>query len=101
MIKEIKIQNGPISLTGFYDEGEFKFFDPSFRLGGAQQWRIESHFSGIDASEILTTFAVSGSCGLDQKARKLETNFNGNVAGQLFILVRTGRIDKIIRFKEV
>ena len=41
-----------------------------------------------------------GLAGLDQKARKLETNFNGNVAGQLFILVRTGRIDKIIGFKE-
>jgi biotin carboxylase len=96
MIKKIGIENGPLSFTGFFSDRGFHFFDPSYRLGGAQQWRIEAELSGVDASEALTNFALTGNCNLGNAAKRLETDFSNKIAGQLFILVREGKIKDII-----
>lgn len=95
MIKSIGIVNGPLSFTGFYSQEGFHFFDPSYRLGGAQQWRIEASISGIDVSDALTTFALTGDLGISDRAEKLETDFQNIVAGQLFVLAREGAIKEI------
>ena len=34
MLRDLGIRNGAMSLTGFYDKGKFRFFDPSLRMGG-------------------------------------------------------------------
>ncbi len=95
LIKGLNIENGPLSFTGFYDEGKFRFFDPSFRLGGGQQWRIEAHISGVDVANCMTQFALNGSMGDLSKIRMIDKKFETQRAVMLYILARTGRIAKI------
>ncbi len=95
MIKSIGVQNGPLSFTGFFDDGKFRFFDPSFRLGGAQQWRIEAHVTGVDTSRCMTNFALTGSMGDPKALAQIENGFADKCAAMVFILVRLGRIGRI------
>jgi len=100
MIQKLGIQNGPLSFTCFYDDGVFRFFDPSFRLGGAQQWRIEASITGVEAAYCMTNFALTGSMGDLSFIRKCETDFSAVCAGELFILARLGEIGRIEGVKE-
>lgn len=96
LIKGLDIKNGPLSFTAFYDDGKFRFFDPSFRLGGGQQWRIESYISGVDVADCMTRFALTGSMGNLREIRKIDRKFAEKRAVMLYFLARTGRITRIV-----
>jgi Carbamoylphosphate synthase large subunit (split gene in MJ) len=99
MIQGIGIKNGPLSFTGFYDDGVFRFFDPSFRMGGGQEWKIIAHVSGVDISNCLTNFAVTGTMGNVELLRKLE--WKEKNAATLQLLLRPGTISKIEGLDEI
>jgi len=100
MIKSIGIKDGPLSFTAFYDDGKFRFFDPSFRLGGAQQWRIEAHATGVDKSTCMTNFALLGSMGDTSQISKIENGFDNKFGAMVFFLLKLGKIDKIVGLNE-
>ncbi len=101
MIKNIGIQNGPLSFDGFVDGDKFRFFDPSFRMGGAQDWRIVAAISGVNISELLTNFALTGKMGNCDEVRLVDNKFAEKSAAMLYFLVREGKIGKIMGMSDV
>ena len=100
MIRDLGILNGALSFTGFYDNGVFKFFDPSFRMGGAQDWRLVANISGVDISKMLTNFAMTGSMGNIDEIRKIDGAFARKKSALLYFLVREGKIGEIRGIKD-
>lgn len=92
MLKGIGIKNGATSFTGFYDDGEFRFFDPSLRMGGAQDWRIAAAASGVDISDLLTNFALTGKMGNVDEVRKIDHAFAKKQSALLYFDVIPGKI---------
>ena len=95
MLKGIGIENGVVSFTGFVDRETFRFFDPSFRMGGAQDWRIVANISGIDVSDLLTNFAITGEMGSKDDISKIDKSFTSRSSALLYFLVRLGKIGSI------
>lgn len=100
MIKGMGIKNGAMSWDGFVDGEDIRFFDPSFRMGGAQDWRIVDRISGVNISTLLTNFAMTGSMGDISKIRKVDKAFIRKSSAMLYFLCNLGHIDKIIGLQE-
>lgn len=101
MIRNIGVKNGPLSFSGFYDDGEFKFIDPSFRLGGAQDWLIVEKTSGINIADCMTNFAIHGTMGNVNKIKVIDNSFSKKYSKIVYFLVKPGTINKIIGLKKV
>ncbi len=107
MLKNIGIRNGATSFTGFYDNGKFRFFDPSLRMGGAQDWRIAEAASGINIANLLTNFAMTGSMGEKQHIAKIDKAFAKKYSALLYYDLKIGEIktfdgiDKILNLPGV
>ena len=94
MLKGIGIKNGAMSLTCFYDNGVFRFFDPSMRMGGAQDWRVCEAASGIDISDCLTDFALNGLFLNPKTISKVDKAFVKKYSALLYFDLRKGKIEK-------
>ncbi len=92
MLKDIGIKNGAMSLTGFYDDGKFRFFDPSLRMGGAQDWRIVEAACGVNIANLLTNFAVTGSMGDPKEIKKVDRAFAKKYSALLYYDLLIGEI---------
>ena len=101
MLKSIGIKNGAMSLTGFYDNGKFRFFDPSLRMGGAQDWRVVEAACGINIANLLTNFAMTGSMGEKEKIAKIDRAFAGKFSALLYYDLMVGKIGTISGIEEV
>ena len=95
MISGLGIKNGALSFTGFRDGETFRFFDPSFRMGGAQEWRLVATISGVDISGLLTNFALTGKMGHQRDVAKIDKKFSEKSSALLYFLVKEGKIGKI------
>lgn len=94
MLRNIGFKNGACSFTGFYDDGIFRFFDPSLRMGGAQDWKIGEAASGVDISKCLTNFAMTGSMGDENEIKKVDKAFAKKQSALLYFDLRPGKIGK-------
>ncbi len=101
MLKDIGIKNGALSFTGFYDNGEFRFFDPSLRMGGAQDWRVVEAASGINIANLLTNFAMTGSMGEIEEIRKIDTAFVKKCSALLYYDLLIGKIGSFEGVSEI
>lgn len=101
MLKDIGIRNGAVSLTGFYDNGAFRFFDPSLRMGGAQDWRVAEAASGINIANLLTNFAMTGSMGDKNQIKKIDRAFAKKCSALLYYDLKIGQIGKMDGIDEI
>ena len=101
MLKDIGIRNGAVSFTGFYDNGSFRFFDPSLRMGGAQDWRIAEAASGVNIANLLTNFAMTGSMGNQEEIKKIDRAFANKHSALLYYDLKVGTIASITGIDEV
>ncbi len=95
MLKSIGIKNGAISMTGFYDNGVFRFFDPSLRMGGAQDWRIPGYITGVDISKLLTNFAITGEMGDSDFVKKIDKGFADKASALFYFDIKPGIFGKV------
>ncbi len=95
MIRGLGIKNGVLSFTGFLDSEMFRFFDPSFRMGGAQDWLLVAAISGVDISALLTNFALTGKMGKQRKIENIDKKFSEKSSALLYFLAKEGRIGQI------
>jgi biotin carboxylase len=99
MFNEIGVKNGVLMLSAFFENDEFYFYDPGFRLQGESPNLFLDYFHGYDQREQLIKFSLTGSMG-DKKAYKLDDPFlNGNFAATLWILLKEGEIKEIQGFE--
>lgn len=101
MLRDIGIKNGAMSLTGFYDEGKFRFFDPSLRMGGAQDWRVVEAACGVNIANLLTNFAVTGKMGDITEVSKIDRAFADKFSALLYYDLKIGTIGCIEGINEV
>lgn len=101
MLKSIGIKNGATSFTGFYDNGKFRFFDPSLRMGGAQDWRVVEAASGVNIANLLTNFAATGSMGDKEEIAKIDKAFAKKCSALLYYDLMLGKIGSIDGIDEI
>lgn len=71
MFRGLGIQNGVMFIQSFIDEqGNVCFYEPGYRLNGAQEHMMFSHVLGIDAKEMLVRFALTGKMSPERIAAK-------------------------------
>lgn len=60
MFKAIGLKNGIVMLQGFDIDGEFKFFESGYRMGGEQMYVFTEHQNGINSLEMMINYALTG-----------------------------------------
>ena len=95
------IKNGVLFLQAFVDNGEVKVYEPGFRLNGAQEHIIISALTGIDAKQLLISYAMNGKMSLNSVKEKAAPDLNGKWGCKLSPLIRTGRIKKIVGIDKI
>lgn len=95
------VKNGVMFVQSFIDEdGGVRFYEPGYRLNGAQEHYIINEFSGIDAKELMIRFALTGSMSVKNLA-KLANPLPGRFGCKLSPLVKTGQIDRLVGLDEI
>jgi len=63
MLLGLGIRNGITSMQGFYKDGNIKFFEMGYRLGGTAQYRYTEHINGINSLHMMMAYALTGKMG--------------------------------------
>lgn len=63
MLLGLGIKNGITSMQGFYKDGNIKFFEMGYRLGGTAQYRYTEHINGINSLHMMMRYALTGKMG--------------------------------------
>ena len=71
MIRNLGIQNGPLSFTGFYDAGTFRFFDPSFSDGGRSGMAYDCGHHGHQYIATYDEFCINWFYGRSGNAERI------------------------------
>ena len=99
MFNALGVKNGVLMFSAFFENGEFYFYDPGFRLQGEAPNLFLDYFHAYDQREQLITFALTGSMG-EKKAYELDDPFlNGKYASTLWILLKEGQIKETQGFE--
>ena len=95
MFKSLAIQHGTTFIQSFIDEdGGVRFYEPGYRLNGAQEHYIVNAITGIDAKELMIRFALTGNMTEEDLTKKANPLFP-KWGCKLSPLVKTGKIAKI------
>lgn len=60
MFQSIGLKNGIIMLQGFDIDGEFKFFESGYRMGGEQMYVFTDHQNNVNSLELMINYALTG-----------------------------------------
>ena len=60
MFRSIGLRNGIIMLQGFDIDGEFKFFESGYRMGGEQMYVFTDHQNNVHSLELMINYALTG-----------------------------------------
>lgn len=102
MFKSLNVKNGFMFIQSFVDEnGNVKFYEPGYRLNGAQEHYIVSRTTGIDAKECLINLALTGKESDVTVSKLADPHLKGMYGCKLSPLVRLGKIAKIIGLDEI
>lgn len=63
MLLGLGIRNGITSMQGFYKDGNIKFFEMGYRLGGTAQYRYTEYINGINSLHMMMEHALTGKMG--------------------------------------
>lgn len=77
MLKRIGLQNGPVMIQGFCDDGVFRFYDPGRRFPDTDYEQIFAQQYGVNPIRMLIEFAFTGSMpagGLNNRQVYLDGN---------------------------
>lgn len=98
MLLSLGIKNGIASIQGFYKDGQFKFFEMGYRLGGTAQYRYTEHINGINSFHMMMAYALTGKMeGGDQS---LDTAAFKKPCCTLTLLSKGGTVAKIEGIEE-
>ena len=101
MFRSLGVKNGITFIQSFVDEdGGVRFYEPGFRLNGAQEHYIVNEMTGIDGREMMINFAFTGKMSDDDIAAKANPVFP-KWGCMLSPLVRTAKIAKIDGLDEI
>ncbi len=101
MFKSIGIQHGTTFIQSFIDdEGGVRFYEPGYRLNGAQEHYIVNAMTGIDVKELMIHFALTGKMSDEDFTQKANPRFT-RWGCRLSPLLKLGKIGKIEGLEEI
>lgn len=96
MFESLGVRNGTLFIQSFIDEdGGVRFYEPGYRLNGAQEHFVLGSTTGVDARDLYIAFALTGRFGDYDVASRADPYLNGMWGCKLSPLVRGGRIGGI------
>lgn len=101
MFKSIGISNGVLAIQFFVENDNFYAYDPGFRLQGEAMHIYIDKINGFDHRKMLINFALTGSMGIKNLAKKNDFLFNGMKCCTLWILLKEGIIKNIYGIKNL
>jgi len=102
MLKGIGMRNGVLFIQSFIDDdGGVRFYEPGYRLNGAQEHYLVNATTGIDGRELLINFSLTGKVSNQRIAEMADPTFKGKYGCKLSPLVRLGKISKLVGLHEI
>jgi len=102
LLKNLKIQNGPVMLQGFIDGNTVRFFDMGFRFGGSEFATLFKCHFGIDYVKMLIEYSLTGE--MNNHYTEIYDGIerlNGHAGISLFPVIRAGTIGSIEGLSEM
>ena len=100
-LKQIGIKNGTVFMQGFVDGETVRFYDPGFRLPGAEYEKLLLKATGFNLMKQMIALALGGE--IDDYGGRLSDayNLNNMVSIQLLVTARGGTISKFDGLDEI
>jgi len=100
-LKSIGIVNGPVFMQGFIDGDKFRFYDPGFRLPGAEYEKLLYSATGVNLMKELIKLCLGGE--IDDYNGKLKDAYklDGKISIQLLVSARGGTISRFDGLDEI
>lgn len=95
MFKNIGMQNGPIFLQAFIEDGIPYIYEPGYRTNGAREQYIINDVCGVSSVDMLLNFALTGKESDEDISKKLDPHLKGKYACKLSPLIGKGKIKRI------
>lgn len=96
------LRDGSIFFQGFFcGDGLFRFYEPGFRLNGAQEHLIVAPATGLDVKDVYVDVALGGGVlewGVSELA---DPALGGKCGCKLSPIVRGGRISSLVGLEEI
>lgn len=100
MFKSIGLKNGIIMLQGFDIDGEFKFFESGYRMGGEQMYVFTEHQNDVNSLEFMINYALTGKMADYKIAEKDNARFKWPCCNY-YIPLKAGIITEVKGLDEV
>lgn len=100
MFKSIGLRNGIIMLQGFDVDGEFKFFESGFRMGGEQMYVFTDHQNNVNSLELMINYALTGKMADFQVSDRDNARFKWPCCNY-YIPLKAGVITEVKGLEEV
>ncbi len=100
MFRSIGLKNGIVMLQGFDIDGEFKFFESGFRMGGEQMYIFTDHQNGLNSLEMMINYALTGKMADFKVSEKDNARFKWPCCNY-YIPLKAGIITEVHGLEEV
>lgn len=95
LIKTIGIQNGPVFVQGFIDDGTIRFYDPGIRFPGSEYDRVLAKATGVNLIKKMIAFALENKISEDFGELQDSYKLCNKCSLQIMVDSRPGVIGKI------
>lgn len=100
MIKALGLKNSPVFIQGLIDGDTVRFYDPGIRLPGDEYDRIYKLVTGIDLTELVVRFALTGDMSVEI-GEKIKNTKIDKATAMIYTAVRPGKIVKVEGLEEI
>ncbi len=102
MLRGIGVTNGVMFIQSFVDDdGGVRFYEPGYRLNGAQEHYLVNAATGIDGRELLLNLALTGRMSEKKLSDLADPSFHGKYGCKLSPLAHEGKISKMVGLEEI
>ena len=100
MFSDIGLKNGIVMLQGFDIDGEFKFFESGYRMGGEQMYVFTEHQNNVNSLECMINYALTGKMADFKIADRDNAKFKWPCCNY-YVPLKAGIITKVEGLEEV
>ena len=94
MIKGLGLENGTLTLQGFYKDGIFNFFEAGYRMGGAQAYIFTEYMWSANSLKYMINYALTGSMADYRVSEREDARFKSPCCNY-YIALKHGIIDHV------
>ncbi len=100
LFSALNIQNGVMTLQGFYKNSRFYIFEAGFRMGGAQNYVLTEYQWGVNSLNAMINYALTGKMN-DAPILTLDNPRFRHPCCNYYVGLKAGKIGKMLGVEEV